>query len=637
MSKSIVKRLLVATAAVSIIATGVMPASATDASQAPDILRRDLRRSEENLLSRDARVRGEVWSSDTVTVRGPIASLDGAVRGLGVSVLSRLDGQATVRLRDGSQATRDAFAARVAPLGFTVSAATRYRITGAPYAEPFLNFGLLWGLTENGEYPENTTGGMDVIDAWEYSTGAGAVVAVLDTGILRGHPEFLIGSGRRAVTNILPGWDFVGDTRISNDGNGWDPDPSDPGDWVTARENAAGYLAGCGESPSSWHGTHVAGTIAAMANGVGMVGVAPDARILPVRVLGKCGGYDTDIAAGIRWAAGLPVPGARPNPHPADVINLSLGGWGPYCDSVYEAAIADATAAGSLVVVSAGNDTDNAIYYSPASCAQAVTVSALGPTGMPAWYTNVGAIVDIAAPGGDSNFAPSESGLPSQFHGCPLGSSGFLSTFHGEPWPSVYCSMHDDWGTNIEFDGTIVSAVHSSMTRPDRRLGSMTWAGYEGTSMAAPHIAGLAALIVSVCPTCGPNAIQDLMNGTVRGFPRRDGDTYDADPFVTTGDLGASGGGPSDNGPFQSLFWLHYWVSNYLDYYGLDDSLYNDVATSTWGPGSPAATDLREWGAWEWYSWGDFFTDDDDCHESELDCGSGMADAQDAVFLAGII
>ena len=134
--------------------------------------------------------------------------------------------------------------------------------------------------------------------AWERTVGDAAVtVAVVDTGVLP-HAQL--------APRLLPGYDFVSDPAMARDGDGRDGDASDPGD-------------DCGAG-SSWHGTFVAGQIGAVSDdGEGIAGVDWAARLLPVRVLGACGGYSSDIADGIRWAAGLPVPGVPDNPHPAQL------------------------------------------------------------------------------------------------------------------------------------------------------------------------------------------------------------------------------------------------------------------------------------------------------------------------------
>ena len=175
---------------------------------------------------------------------------------------------------------------------------------------------------------------------------------------------------------------------IANDGDLADGNPADPGDWVTTSETALGYFAGCGASNSSWHGTHVSGTIAAKSdNGIGIAGIASGVKILPVRVLGKCGGFESDVTDGIRWAAGLAVAGAPTNPNPAAIISLSLGGAGA-CPSAYQTAITDAIAVGAIVVVAAGNSGVDASASAPANCAGVVSVAATGAGGNRSWDSN---------------------------------------------------------------------------------------------------------------------------------------------------------------------------------------------------------------------------------------------------------
>ena len=215
-------------------------------------------------------------------------------------------------------------------------------------------------------------GGTYATQAWDVTSGAGSVVAVLDTGITS-HSDL--------SANILPGYDFIIDTAVSNDGNGRDSDASDPGDWTTGQCGAA--------SNSSWHGTHVAGTIAAVTN---------NAKIVPVRVLGTCGGYDSDIADAIIWASGGTVSGVPANANPAEVINLSLGGSGA-CGATSQAAINSAVSRGTTLVIAAGNSNANVSGSSPANCANVVAVGATTSTGARASYSNYGTGVDVAAPG----------------------------------------------------------------------------------------------------------------------------------------------------------------------------------------------------------------------------------------------
>jgi serine protease len=204
---------------------------------------------------------------------------------------------------------------------------------------------------------------IDVETAWNYTTGnSGMVVAVIDTGVRFDHPDLLrVAAGG----NLLPGYDMISDVDTANDGDGRDADASDPGDWVTLDDvrKVGGPFEDCSDAAenSSWHGTQISGLIGALTNnGRGMAGVGPNIRVLPVRTLGKCGGFDSDIIAGMRWAAGLPVAGVPVNPTPARVLNLSLGGDGA-CEAAYRDALAEITARGAAIVAAAGNSAGHAV------------------------------------------------------------------------------------------------------------------------------------------------------------------------------------------------------------------------------------------------------------------------------------
>jgi len=307
------------------------------------------------------------------------------------------------------------------------------------YAQLAPNDPFYIDATSNGQWhykePAVEPGGANLPGAWDITTGsASVVVAVLDTGALKQHPDL---AGR-----FLAGYDMIDDVPTANDGDARDPDPSDPGDW-----EPAGFCdAGAPAFPSSWHGTHVAGTIGANSNnGVGVAGINWVSKILPVRVLGRCGGWESDINDAIVWASGGPVAGVPNNPTPARVINLSLGGSGS-CASAEQSAINAAIANGAVVVVSAGNSNDRANAYSPASCSGVITVGATQRQGFKAHYGNYGSTVEISAPGGGRNY-PSNT---------PEG---------------------------------VWSTLNSGVDSPVSGSG-YNYVRYQGTSMAAPHISG---------------------------------------------------------------------------------------------------------------------------------------------------
>ena len=244
------------------------------------------------------------------------------------------------------------------------------------------------------QYPQqwalsDPVGGVNAPTAWSFQTGSAAVnVAVIDTGVTA-HPEF--------PNRFLPGYDFIGDPQRASDGNGRDNDASDPGDATSDGECGAGVPG----EPSSWHGTFVSGVIAATGNNsIGIAGMDWNAKILPVRVLGRCGGSFDDVTAGLLWAAGLPVAGAPPNPSPARVINMSLGG-STSCPQALQDAINAVLAQGAVISVAAGNGSEDVANSAPANCGGVIAVGASTRQGDRASYSNFGSRVDLSAPGGD--------------------------------------------------------------------------------------------------------------------------------------------------------------------------------------------------------------------------------------------
>ncbi|WP_396269579.1 S8 family peptidase [Ideonella sp.] len=300
------------------------------------------------------------------------------------------------------------------------------------------------------------TGGLNLPTAWDLTKGAGVVVGVIDTGY-RPHVDL--------AANLLGGYDFIGDLFVANDGSGRDASALDPGDRVVAGECYAGSPA----RNSSWHGTHVAGTIAAVTNNAsGVAGVAHAAKVTPARVLGKCGGYTSDIADAITWTSGGTVAGVPANTNPSRVLNLSLGGSGA-CAATTQTAINSARTRGTVVVVAAGNSNANVSGFNPANCAGVVAVASVNRSGSKAWYSNFGALIDVAAPGGDTTVA----------------ANGILSTLNT--------------GTNTPL--------------------ADSYAYYQGTSMAAPHVAGVAALMLARNPSLTPDLVESKLKSTARAFP----------------------------------------------------------------------------------------------------------------------
>ncbi|TLZ28646.1 MAG: PKD domain-containing protein [Gammaproteobacteria bacterium] len=242
-----------------------------------------------------------------------------------------------------------------------------------------------------------TPSAVDAVTAWDTTTGStGLVIADLDTGVRFEHPDLQwAGSGGR----LLPGYTFISDAFVANDGDARDADASDPGDWVVQADLSRPECNGGTTANSSWHGTRVSGILGAVSNnGVGIAGMTWSAWLLPVRVLGKCGGTDLDIIAGMLWAAGIPVSGAPNNPYPARIENMSLGAPGS-CLQIYIDTISQLAAKGVLVVVSAGNE--GGPVASPANCPGAAGVAGLRHAGTKVGYSSLGPEVAVSSPAGN--------------------------------------------------------------------------------------------------------------------------------------------------------------------------------------------------------------------------------------------
>jgi serine protease len=323
---------------------------------------------------------------------------------------------------------------------------------------------------------------IDIEAAWTRTRGsANLVVAVLDTGVRSEHPDL---AGR-----LLPGYDFVADVAVANDFDGRDNNPADPGDWITAADLSSSTFRDCELSNSSWHGTTTASLIgAATDNALGMAGAAPGVRLLPVRVLGKCFGYDSDILAAMRWAAGIPVAGVPDNPNPAKVINMSLGSSGA-CSAAYQAAVDEIVARGVMIVAAAGNSAGEPVG-TPANCRGVMAVAALRHAGTKVGFSDLGPEIAIAAPGGNC-----------------------INTTQGSP-----CLYPILAATNTGAQGPV----------------SATWTdSYDitvGTSFSSPLVAGVAALVWSRQPQLSVSQVRTTLQTTARPFPTSGADNGPGDP-----------------------------------------------------------------------------------------------------------
>ncbi|MBV9621784.1 MAG: S8 family peptidase [Gammaproteobacteria bacterium] len=325
---------------------------------------------------------------------------------------------------------------------------------------------------------------VDALSAWDATTGSnGVVIAELDTGVRFEHPDL-----RNAAANrLLPGYNMIGPDPdgsylTGNDGGGRDADASDPGDWVSASDIKLPLFASCKPSNSSWHGTRVAGILGAITNNAtGVAGLTWSGWILPVRVLGKCGGYDSDILAAMGWAAGLPVDGVPANPYPAQILNMSLGATGS-CPASYQTVVSELVNIGVLIVVAAGNE--GGPVDAPANCTGVAAVAGLRHVGTKVGFSSLGPQIALSAPAGNC-----------------------VNTGLGQP-----CLFSIDTTSNT---GTTVPAASTYTDQSNFNV---------GTSFSAPIVAGIAGLMLAVNGnlTAG-QLINRLQLGAGKPFPTPSG------------------------------------------------------------------------------------------------------------------
>ena len=315
---------------------------------------------------------------------------------------------------------------------------------------------------------------VNAVAAWDLTSGSpGVVIADLDTGVRFDHPDLRNANANR----LLPGYNMIANVTVSNDGDGRDADASDPGDWVTAADVKTPQFTGCTVGNSSWHGTRVAGILGAISNNQqGIAGMSWQGWTEPVRALGKCGGYDSDILAAMGWAAGFPVSGVPANPYPARIINMSLGAPGA-CPQSYQTLIDQLVGTGVLVVVAAGNE--GGPVDTPANCIGVAGVAGLRQIGTKVGYSSLGAEIALSAPAG--NCVNTGAGQPCLF-------SIFTTTNTGTTVPASN-TYTDEYNFNV------------------------------GTSFSAPIVAGIAGLMLAVNGNLTPDQLVARLQTSSQPFP----------------------------------------------------------------------------------------------------------------------
>ena len=470
-----------------------------------------------------------------VKLRAPTASE--RVQALGAQRVSALSASAGVALKSVRAMSGDATVVQLpAPMPLSQAKAVAARLAGDAAVEwvepdfpvkrqqvtpPDQGYPVLqWNLFPpsqlfvvpapgGGQRQYTTTGGASLPGAWARTQGSGGiVVAILDTGVAFNHTDL---QGR-----LLAGYDFVSSNAlqanglppnfVANDGDSRDADATDPGDWVTAAEKTQYAICAdgvTGDSPSSWHGTHMAGIVAARwgndidpstglpRNGTRTAGIAPGVFVLPLRVLGKCGGSSSDVIDAMRWSVGFSVPGVPNNPNRASVVNLSLGGAIGAC-STYAQAVSDVLSTGAVIVAAAGNEGTVGVLQ-PANCAGVIGVAAHAINGDSSVFSNVGPQVAISAPGG--------------------GEATQLLT--GSPTEASPDDAYYIWSTGL-FGPTTPTSFDTSTT-PARTGPSLL--GVIGTSPATAHVSAAAALLLSINPTLTPAQVATVLRNTARPHP----------------------------------------------------------------------------------------------------------------------